>query len=254
MTTGPAPDPQEDGRAEPAGSDGPAPSRRKGLSLAGADQFSLADAIGGPRGAAESLVPALVFLVCFTITHDLSLSVILAVGCAALAVLARAVTRSNPTQALSGAVGVAVCALVAMRTGEAKDFYLPGFVINIGYGLVFAASLLPLPALTIGGRRQPAGSYPVVGLLVGVATGEGLSWRSDPARRRVMVRATMLWVAFYAARLVAQVPLYLGDRVQALGTARLVMGIPLFAFMVWLTWRMVRAVPRTVPTVEKDPP
>lgn len=217
-----------------------------------AERFSFAEAIGGPRGAAESLAPPLLFILGYTLTHDLRLSLILAVGSAAVALVLRVLTRSSPMQAISGAIGVAICAVVASRTGQARDFYLPGFAINAGYGLVFLLSLIPLPVLRLGGVNQPRGAYPVIGLLVGAVSGEGLTWRRDPRRRRMFTLVTALWVGFYALRLLVQGPLYLADQVEALGVARLMMGVPLFALMIWLSWMIVRSVPKAAPI--PDPP
>ncbi len=52
--------------------------------------------------------------------------------------------------------------------------------------------------------------------------------------------ATWLWVAMFGLRLAVQVPLYLGASVGWLGTARLVMGVPLWALTLWVTWLLVR--------------
>ena len=43
-----------------------------------------------------------------------------------------------------------------------------------------------------------------------------------------------------ALRLVVQVPLYLADNVVALGTTRLIMGVPLYALGLWLAWLVSR--------------
>ncbi|MFE6235623.1 DUF3159 domain-containing protein [Cellulosimicrobium sp. NPDC057862] len=66
------------------------------------------------------------------------------------------------------------------------------------------------------------------------------TWRSDRALMRRYTAATWLWIGLFAARLAVQVPLYLDGDVGWLGTARLVMGIPLWALVLWLTWILVR--------------
>lgn len=221
--------------------------RSGGLAQAAAPQeFSLAQAVGGVRGAAETLVPGLLFVVVYTIGRDLRLSLLLAVGAAVLAILARVVTRSGPSQAISGAVGVAICAGFALVSGDARNFYLPGFLTNVGYGLVCALSAVSLPRFSVGGRVLQ-GPYPVIGLLLGPLTGEGLAWRRSPERLRAYRQVTLLWAGFFALRLLVQVPLYLADLVGPLGAARIVMGVPAFALMVWLTWLRLRAVPPAVP-------
>ena len=213
-------------------------------------RFSLAEAVGGPRGFAESVLPTLVFVVAFTVTDALRLSLLLALASAGLLVLARLVARLPLAPALSGAVGVGICALVASRTGDAADFYGPGLLVNIVYGVVFAASTLRWPRL----GSLPAGPWPVIGLVVGGLRSEGLAWRSDPVLVRVYRRLTWLWAGLFGLRLLVQVPLYEAGAVQALGVARLVMGVPLFALAAWVTWRSLRQVTPEGPAAAAAPP
>jgi hypothetical protein len=67
-------------------------------------------------------------------------------------------------------------------------------------------------------------------------------WRQDPVLMRRYALATWLWVGMFALRLAVQLPLFLTgeDAIALLGTARLVMGIPLWALTLWLTWLLVR--------------
>ncbi|MFP5347534.1 MAG: DUF3159 domain-containing protein [Actinomycetes bacterium] len=218
-------------------------TRRSGLAAAAASDFSLATAVGGPRGVVEAVAPTLLFILCFSLTRNLQTSLVVAVGASALALLARVVTRSSPSQALGGLLGVGVCALFAMRSGEARNFYLPGLLLNAGYAVVLAASTLPTPSFRLAGRVVPRGPFPALGLLLGPMLGEGLSWRHDPRRLRAYRAATLLFAGLFALRLVVQLPLYLTGAVDALGIARLVMGVPAFALTVWLVWRLLRAVP-----------
>lgn len=226
---------------EPGG--GEEPKRTSGLASVGAEQFSVSDAIGGPRGVAESVLPTLLFVITYTITHDLKPALILAVGAAVLAMVARLVAGSSVQQAVSGVIGVGICALFAMRSGEAKDFYLPGFAINAGYGTVCLLSLIPLPAMTVAGRRLRAGPYPVLGLFLGPLLGEGLSWRDHPPRRRLFAGLTLGWAVFFLLKVAVQVPLYLLNQVEALGVAKIAMGVPAFAFMCYVTWLALRRNP-----------
>jgi hypothetical protein len=53
-------------------------------------------------------------------------------------------------------------------------------------------------------------------------------------------RASWLWVGLFLLRLAVQLPLYLAGAVVALGTARVAMGIPLFALGIWLSWLVIR--------------
>ena len=53
---------------------------------------------------------------------------------------------------------------------------------------------------------------------------------------------TWLWVGLFSLRLGVQVPLYLAEQAAALAATKLLMGLPLYAAVLWVTWLMVRAV------------
>lgn len=193
------------------------------------DKTKIINALGGKRGILDSGLPSLVFLIAFNVLHDLRGALYAAVIISALLTLIRLIRRDTLQHVLSGFVGVAFCALLARKTGQAVDFYLPGLIINVIYGTIYAVfNLLGLP---------------VLGLLLGPILGENLAWRKVPERKRAYIRAGWLWVALFASRLIVQYPLYKSGNINALGTARLVMGYPFFLLAAWGSWMLLRAVP-----------
>ncbi|MCU1516103.1 MAG: potassium transporter [Pseudarthrobacter sp.] len=196
---------------------------------------------GGVQGIAESIVPGLVFLISFTITRDLTPSLIAALASAAVFTVVRLVQRRPLTQALAGVVGVGISAWLANTTGKAEDFYLPGFITNAAYILAMVVSI--------------AVKWPVAGLLFGFIRNEGVHWRQDPARLRAYRLGTWIIVAVLVLRLVVQVPLYLlgGDGLAALATTRLLMGAPLYILGVWVAWLVTRPVPADAGTQPSKP-
>lgn len=185
---------------------------------------------GGLQGIAESIVPGLVFLVAFTVTRDLTPSLVAALASAAVFTVVRLIQRRPLTQALAGVVGVGISAWLANTTGKAEDFYLPGFFTNAAYILAMVVSI--------------AIKWPVAGLLFGFIRNEGLHWRKDAARVRAYRLGTWIIVAVLVLRLVVQVPLYLmgADGLTALATTRLIMGAPLYILGVWIAWLLTRPV------------
>ena len=188
--------------------------------------IDLLAAAGGVRGIAESVLPGLVFLVAFTITRDLTVALVGSVAVAAVFLLARLIQRTPLTQSLAGIAGVALSAFLAMQTGKAENFYLVGFLTNSGYILAMVISI--------------AVRWPLLGLVFGYARNEGVRWRDNPERLRAYRAATWIVVAVMAARLVVQLPLYLSEQVDALGAMRLIMGVPLYAFGLWIAWLVSR--------------
>lgn len=200
--------------------------------------------IGGVRGLAEASLPAAAFLIAFLVTEELGLSLIVSVALGALFAVARLVQRGSLVQSLSGLVGILICAWVAHQSGDARDFYLWGFITNSAYTLAFLVSI--------------AVRWPFLGILFGLVRGEGLGWRHDKTKRRRYALATWIVIGVMVARLLVQVPLYLADSIAALGAARLVMGIPIYALALWIGWMITRPTvlgePGAEAAADRDPP
>lgn len=189
---------------------------------------SLLRAIGGVRGLVESILPGLGFLIVYTVTRELVLSVLAPVLVALSFVAIRLVMRSSASLAFAGLFGVGISAVLAMLTGRTEDNFLPGLIINVVSVLVLVTSI--------------AAKWPLIGVIVGFLANEGTAWRSDAQKRRVMTLATWLWVGLFSARLLVQAPLYLSGQTEWLAATKLLMGVPLYAGMVWVTWLLVRSV------------
>jgi hypothetical protein len=215
----PSPEPAVDTGDATAAPD--APARRP------VEAPSLLDAVGGPLGIAESSVPAALFVSVYTIGgHDATIAAIVAVVVGAALTVARLVKGQTLQFALSGLFGIALAGFIVAKTGNASDFFLPGILINIGYAGAYFVSILV--------------RWPIMGLLIGSLTGDPKGWRKDPLLVRTYVRITWIWVGLFLLRVAVQLPLYLADAVAAQGVARVTMGIPLFAFGLWLTFLMVK--------------
>lgn len=187
---------------------------------------ALFGAIGGVRGIVESLTPGFVFLVVFTITGDLVPSVVAPVAVAVAALLVRLVQRLPVLPAVSGGIGIALSAGLALWTGRAADNFVGGFIINAVSLSVFAISLL---------IRKP-----LVGVIAGVLAPK-TAWLTDAVPRRAVTIASVLWVGFFALRLGVQLPLYFANLTSALAATKLIMGLPLYASMLWVTWMLLRS-------------
>lgn len=249
--TGAPPPPSDPGReADPAPLAPPAASASElvGAALGGAARRAGLDpaqgaptghvvwrAMGGWRGMLESVLPSLVFVVLFTLTYDretqtgsLGLSLGPSVGLAAVFTIVRLVTKSPPGPAIGGLLATAGAAALALFTGRGQDNFVFGFVTNAVYGTAFLISAL------IG--------WSLIGLAVGFLMNEGTRWRADRRKRRVFFWLAIAWAGLFAFRLAVQLPLYFAGDVTALGTFKLIMGLPLFAPLVAVTWLAVRAL------------
>lgn len=212
--------------------------RFESLASSGMGPQALLAAMGGVRGIVEALLPGIVFLVLYTITGQLFWSVVVPAIVAVLFVIVRAATRQNVVPAVGGLVAIAVSGLLALRTGDGRDYYVLGFYTNGAYGLAFLVSIL------VG--------WPLIGFLAGLAYGSVTDWRARRHVRRLMQWATVAWVLFFGLRLAVQVPLYFANEVGALGVTRLVMGTPMYAILAVGTVLFARAVFRSAGLANRD--
>lgn len=189
---------------------------------------SLLDSVGGPLGIAEAVLPATLFSFAFALTQQALIAVAIAAGSSALFILIRLFQRKALTQAIVGALAVGLAAFLALRDGgQAADYFLPGFFTNAAYGSVMLISVLV---------RRPIMGY-VAQLLFGIA-----DWRSHRWTYKRLRLVTLIWVGFFSARLLVQVPLYFANAVEALALARAVMGAPAYAGLLALTWVLLRRI------------
>lgn len=189
---------------------------------------SLLTAVGGVRGLIEAILPGLGFLVVYAFTRQVLPSVIAPVVVALAFVLVRLATKSPATQAFAGVFGIALSAGLALFTGRAEDNFVIGLVINVVSVIVLLVSLVI--------------RWPLVGLIAGVLTNELTAWRQDRAKRRVLTLATWLWVGLFSLRLAVQAPLYFSGQTEWLAATKLLMGVPLYAALLWVTWLLVKSV------------
>ena len=187
--------------------------------------------LGGVPGMIYSSVPVLVFVGTSRLL-GLSAAVGAALGIATLILLWRLIRRDSVEPAVSGLIGVVVCALIAYLLGESKGYFLLGIWTSLLWAAVFAASILV--------RR------PVVGYIWSWLHGHDRAWRD--VRRAVYAFdiATLTWVLVFGARFVVQHLLYQSDHTGWLVVARIAMGWPLTAAAAVVTYLAIKVAQRAL--------
>lgn len=199
--------------------------------------------MGGISGLIYSSLPVVAF-VPVSSAFGLQAAIAAALGVAAIILVWRLIRRESTQPAISGFIGVGVCALIAYVMGESKGYFLLGIWSSLLWAAVFAVSVLI--------RR------PVVGYVWGWVNGHDRGWRQ--VRRAVLAFdiATVFWVLVFASRFVVQQHLYDADQTGLLGVARIAMGWPLTAVAALVTYLAIRAAQRAVhahdaPVVRSEP-
>ncbi len=236
----------------------------------GFDRHLVLEQLGGWRGMVDVSLPTVAFVVANSL-GGLTVGV-WAAGVAAVLVFAlRLVRRESVQQAASGLIGVAIAVFIARQSGEARNFFVPGLIRNAAIGVVLLGSI-PLRWPLVGVVAEflaPSHLGTMASHSLRGSMGTGLvgrvrqraADRTDAARPaprepdavaerhwrtdRRMVRAyswlTLLWALTFVVRFVVQGLLYWQDRVELLGTASLVLGLPVTGIALVVTlWVVAR--------------
>jgi hypothetical protein len=190
--------------------------------------------LGGVSGLIYSSLPVLVFVAASRVL-GLFAAVGAALGTATFIVAWRLVRRESAQPAVSGCIGVAVCALVAYMLGESKGYFLLGIWTSLFWSSVFALSVLI--------RR------PVVGYIWRWLGGHDDGWRDVRRAVHAFDVATLTWVLVFGARFAVQRLLYDADQTGWLVVARIAMGWPLTAASAVVTYLAIKAAQRALVSV-----
>ncbi|TBW23042.1 DUF3159 domain-containing protein [Arcanobacterium bovis] len=199
------------------------------MSAIAREEFDLLTAVGGVRGIVESVLPTAVFLILFVVLGDFKIPALVALVVCVLFVAVRLVQKIAVAPALSGLATMLISVLLAWKTGQASNIFVWGIVTNAAYFLVLLVSLLV--------------RWPLFGVIISVVLGHDQGWRKDPTRtslRRAYFAVTWIWLALFALRLLVTVPLFFMDYTEALGIAKIVLGLPLFALFAWYSWAYLK--------------
>lgn len=184
--------------------------------------IDLLSTVGGVRGILETVLPGFVFIMVFALSSNLTWALVASIGLGVVFMIIRLAKRSTLIQSATGLIGILICAFAARHTGNAKDYYIPGFYTSGAYLLAMLVSVIV--------------RWPLIGLLFGFIRNEGVEWRNKADRLRRYQIATWIVIAVFALRLAVQLPMYYMDHVVALGIARALMGVPLYAAGLWFAW------------------
>ena len=201
----------------------------------------ISEQLGGVRGLIESSVPVLAFVLLNVLLGDsvmgldkrtaLYWAIGGALGTAVLIGIYRLARKEPVRHAMNGIVGIAIGAFLAYRTGDAKNFYLPGILITLAQVAVFVLSVVV--------RR------PIIGYVWGVLANKGKhDWFANRQLFRTFQWLTLVWAGSLFIRAGVQGWLYLQDQATAIGIVRILISWPIyavtFAFTVWAIRRVTR--------------
>jgi Protein of unknown function (DUF3159) len=262
--------PEGDGRPGPARPADGVGTGSQGLAF---DRHLVLEQLGGWRGMLDATLPTVAFIVANSLA-GLRAGIWSALAVAVLLFALRLVRRESVQQAFSGLFGVAIAVAIAAASGQARDFFVPGLIRNAALGVVLIGSIAvrwplvgvvaeflapshlgsmashSLPGLrrridrvnaTLHHRPPPPAS-PAAARPADPAPER--HWRDDPRMVRAYSWLTLLWGVVFLVRVAVQWVLYRADEVELLGTASLLLGLPVTAVEVVVTLWVVSRLHR----------
>jgi hypothetical protein len=210
----------------------------------------VAEQLGGVRGLIESSIPVLVFVILNVVLsasftglekkHALYWAIGGSVASAVGIGVYRLMRKEPIRHAVNGIFGIAVGAYLAYRSGNARDFYLPGILLTFGEVVLCLISVVV---------RKPLIGY-VWGVL---ANGGKHDWLQNKKLLGTFQWVTLVWAGSLFIRAGVQFWLYLADEANAIGIVRIVISWPIYAATFLFTiWAVRRVTPSNRPAATLD--
>lgn len=177
------------------------------------------------KGIADGVVPPVLFVTINSI-WGLVPAAAVGIGSAAAISIWRLLKRGSTRFAFAGLFGTVLAVFLALRSGEAEDYFLPGIVSGAATSALMAVSILakrPFLAFTSWATR-----------------GWPIEWYWLPQVRPAYTRTSWIWVGFFAARAIWQWRLYLDANTIGLGVARVALGWPALLVLLVCTYALGR--------------
>lgn len=181
--------------------------------------------VSGQVGIADGVLPPVLFV---TVNSIWGLVPAASVGFgSAVAISMWRLFRRRPTRfAFAGLLGTLLAVLLALRSGSAEDYFLPGIVSGAATSLLMAVSILV--------------KRPFLAFTSWAARGWPIEWYWHPRVRPAYTWTSWMWVGFFAARAIWQWRLYLDANTVALGVARVALGWPALLALLIATYVLGR--------------
>ena len=167
--------------------------------------------LDGRAGIGDAIIAPLVFVLVNAVA-GMPIAAYAGIVGAVFVVVYRLARRNDLQYAFSGLFGTGLAIALALRSGQAQDYFLPGIITGIG------TTVLALLSIVV--RR------PLVAYMSWLTRQWPIEWYWHPRIRPAYTRATWLWVAFFGLRTAAQGWLFVTDQTTALGFVRVATGWP----------------------------
>lgn len=168
--------------------------------------------LGGKRGIMDGAIPALAFVISNAL-WSLNVAAIVSGTYGLASVLYRLIRRQPTRQALIGLAGLGVSVGIALWTGSASTFFIPGVIWGAVTGLLLLASVA---------LKQPSS-----GMIQMALEHKPQEHYQRPEVLRANMIVTSAWALMFLSRAGLRAYLVAKGQTELLGASALVLGYPL---------------------------
>jgi uncharacterized protein DUF3159 len=194
------------------------------------------DLLRDKRAIVDTGAGPVAFVLVYAI-FGLNTAAVVAVGLGVVLMIERLIRRKPVVNAIGGLLGTGLAAFLAVRSGRPEGYFVPRMLIQLGYAVLFAASVLI--------RR------PLTGFIIATLYRADPGWWKLPPVRRAMSELTLAWAALFAIRAAVYAFLIITHRVGLLAAASIVMGWPAFGMLMFASYRLT---PKRLDQLGAPPP
>jgi hypothetical protein len=184
-----------------------------------------AELISGRVGVADALVPPLVFVLA-NVLAGLPTAAFAGVGSALIVTVWRLAAKKPIRFAVAGLGGTILASVLALRSGSADAYFVPGIISGGVTTVVVVGSI-------VAGK-------PFVAWTSWLTRGWPLAWYWHPRVKPAYTLVSWLWFGFFGIRTAAQWSLYVNGETVALGVVRVLLGWPALVVLLVATYTLGR--------------
>jgi hypothetical protein len=194
------------------------------------------DLLRDKRALVDTGAGPVAFVLVYAI-FGLNAAAAVAVGLGVVLMVERLIRRKPVVNAVGGLLGTALAAFIAVRSGRPEGYFVPRMLIQIGYAVAFAGSVVI--------RR------PITGFIIATLYRADSGWWRLPPVKRAMSELTLAWALLFAVRAAVYAFLIVTGRVGLLAAASIVMGWPAFGMLMFASYRLT---PKRLEQLGAPPP
>ncbi|HEX9775315.1 MAG TPA: DUF3159 domain-containing protein [Actinomycetota bacterium] len=187
----------------------------------------LRKAIGGKQGMIDSAGPAVVFATANAVL-DLNAAAVAAGAYGVGAAIYRAARKEDVKRAFVGLIGLGIALFLALRSGNAADYFWPGVIGG------FLSGTLALLTVAV---KQPMSS-----LLAQTVEDRPPAYFTQPSVVRAHGWVTTGWALWFVAKSGVRLWLIKAGQTELLGASAIALGAPATALFAFLTVLYLRRV------------